>query len=790
MKNYVGIDLGRTNSVICTYDGSQTQIWKSPAMKDVTPSAIYIDRQGNEYVGQTAYDAAPRSPDNCAILFKRFMGTNIRLQLPAVNLTLTPEECSAKVLATLFGYLPEEIRNSPDTGTIVTVPTAFNQMQKSATMEAAKMAGIGKVTLIQEPVAAVMSIMHRIGKTNGIFLIYEFSRGTFDVALADSIRGRVNLLAQGGIQMCGGRDFDRSLVNNLVLPWLHENFELPDDFCTNPTFKPLLRLATWATERAKIELSARDETMINLSEIGMLDLEGNEVYLDIPLQRSIFDNLIENQVNDTITAARETLLEAGLTPNDLESIVWVGGPTHYKPLRDKVAFELGITGDTLAVNPMTAVAEGASIFAKSIDWHSEGRETRNTSEEALFGADQRQDRLFNTHGGMDLLQNPFYILNATQRDNRHKIMELAEKKSLLSDAHDWMAARTTLTNPRKRISAEVAWLSGMSPERVHDILLLLEASAGNRLSYTKTASTTPIDSLAKALVHLPYAKRSNVADEVLETLKLSQEDFTEIGEFLGIHTLTPIARTNLLAARILRLPDYSPDVVAEWILAIAQIFEAITPEEVHATLNKERRVSGFPEITESLAIETEIRNRRLYYQQVIKSALENILTAKARVRAVTTVLLGIESTTKNSENRWPILIEDTVDSYEIGVEVFLETIEKNIETQVKKIRIAADGETSDAVLVPMVDELLQIVKDWDVIAQPIQLNKNRQGLRHNASHDVANRVRQLSIFLFNEYDKLDFSQQILNVLQEVFTEIPEITERITADLETLNRIAE
>ena len=81
-------------------------------MNDVTPSAIYINRQGNQYVGQRAYNAASRSPDNCATLFKRFMGTTTPIELPAVNLTLTPEECSAEILKTLFGYLPEEMRNS------------------------------------------------------------------------------------------------------------------------------------------------------------------------------------------------------------------------------------------------------------------------------------------------------------------------------------------------------------------------------------------------------------------------------------------------------------------------------------------------------------------------------------------------------------------------------------------------------------------------------------------------------------------------------------------------------
>ena len=100
-----------------------------------------------------------------------------------------------------------------------------------------------------------------------------------------------------------------------------------------------------------------------------------------------FDALIAHQINGTITAARETLSETGLTPDHIESIIWVGGPTHYKPLRDKVAFELGIKGDTLSVNPMTAVAEGASIFAESIDWHSENKQTKATRGEMLSGAD-------------------------------------------------------------------------------------------------------------------------------------------------------------------------------------------------------------------------------------------------------------------------------------------------------------------------------------------------------------------------------------------------------------------
>lgn len=386
MKHFVGIDLGTTNSAICSYDGSDVRIWKSPEQNDVTPSVIYIDRRGNKFFGLRAYNSAPGSPDNAAMLFKRLMGTNTPIQLSAVNLIKTPEECSAEVLKVLYGYLPEEIRNDADTGMVITVPAAFNQMQKDATMQAAEMAGIGKVALMQEPVAAVMSVM-RARNTDGMFLIYDLGGGTLDIAIAESLGGRVNLLVHGGIAMCGGRDFDRILFDNIVRPWLIEKFDLPDDFSVNPTYKSLIRLAIWATEKAKIELSAREEAVISLSEIDtrVHDLSGNEIYIEITLRREDLDTLIAERVSESIDATRDTLAKAGLTPHDIERIVFVGGPTNYKPLRDKVAFELGIPGST-DVNPMTAVAEGASVYAESIDWNTENRARKTSRGQIASGS--------------------------------------------------------------------------------------------------------------------------------------------------------------------------------------------------------------------------------------------------------------------------------------------------------------------------------------------------------------------------------------------------------------------
>lgn len=385
MKNFIGIDLGTTNSAICSYDGSETRIWKSPEQNDVTPSAILIDRRGNKYLGIRAYDSAPWQQDNAALLFKRLMGTSTPVRLSAIDLVMTPEECSAEVLKVLFGYLPEEIRNDSDIGTVITVPAAFNLMQKDATMQAAQMAGIGKVALMQEPVAAVMSVM-RARNTDGMFLIYDLGGGTLDIAIGESIGGRVNLLAHGGIAWCGGREFDRVLVDNIVKPWLLEQFNLPKDFSINPQFNTLIRVAAWAAERAKIELSSKDEVVIGLDEsfVRVRDLSGNDIYFDIPLHRETLDKLIADQVTKSIEAAREALLNAALTSHDIDRIVFVGGPTNYKHLRDKVAFELGIPGST-DLNPMTAVAEGASLFAESIDWNSPNRSRKNTRGQISSG---------------------------------------------------------------------------------------------------------------------------------------------------------------------------------------------------------------------------------------------------------------------------------------------------------------------------------------------------------------------------------------------------------------------
>ena len=379
MKRYVGIDLGTTNSVICTFDGKETQVWKSPEMNDVTPSVIYVDKRGNRFYGRRAYDMAPLNEKNAAALFKRYLGTNKTFTLQGQE--MTPEECSAEILKVLFGYLPPEISADPETATVITVPAAFNQMKKDATLEAARIAGIERVSLMQEPVAAVMSVM-KAAPGERKFLIYDLGGGTFDVSVAESVGNRVNLLAQGGREMCGGRDWDRMIFQQVALPWIREHFRLPENWQNDPAWRTLSRLALYACEQAKIELSSLEQTEIRMDEIRVnsVDLDGNEIYLDIPLNRDQVNCIIAETIQDTVDVTRQTLDKIGLNVRDISQIIFIGGPTKYPPLREHVSEALSLRCDTL-VDQMTAVAEGASIFAESIDWGDVRHQRKKTRDE-------------------------------------------------------------------------------------------------------------------------------------------------------------------------------------------------------------------------------------------------------------------------------------------------------------------------------------------------------------------------------------------------------------------------
>ncbi len=150
----------------------------------------------------------------------------------------------------------------------------------------------------------------------------------------------------------------------------------------------------------------------------------------------------------------------------------------------------------------------------------------------------------------------------------------------------------------------------------------------------------------------------------------------------------------------------------------------------------------------------------------------------------------VDTATDAGEEQGPVLIADLVDLYEIEAQGFLDKEEENITILVEKIRANVDAKRPDSLLVPTVNQLIQVVKNWDTVAQPIQVSTMGRGISHDASHRIGNMVRSLAIYIFNEHGKLELSQKITGLLQEVFAEVVEVAERVEEDADALENIAE
>ncbi len=365
---YIGIDLGTSNSVIAGIVDGEARVFRPADGGEVLPSVIYVDKRGHRLYGRRAYDQALIAPDNVAAGFKRLMGSSTPIEIKGAGVTLTPEECSAEIIRQLLGQATTETGIDEFTGAIITIPAAFNQMQSEATLRAAKLAGLERVDLLQEPVAAALAAMSG-AKRSGQFLIYDLGGGTFDVALAQAINGEVSIVAQQGINMLGGRDFDRIIVNEIVRPWLLANFDLPDNFQRDPQYRRLIRIAQLAAEKAKIDLSTKDEAAIFASDddVRMTDQNETEIFLNAPFTRAAFEDLIREPVQQTIALIRSMMDENNYKHDDIDRIVFIGGPSRTPLIRQMVSDELGIAAD-LKTDPMTAVALGAAYYCESRRW--------------------------------------------------------------------------------------------------------------------------------------------------------------------------------------------------------------------------------------------------------------------------------------------------------------------------------------------------------------------------------------------------------------------------------------
>ncbi len=378
-----GIDLGTTNSAIALAKGTTTEIIKNNFDADTTPSAIYINRTGNLWVGQSARSklADERASHDIHLEFKRRMGTAHEHLFKSSGRKLRPEELSAEVLKSLRADVAQK-KGEDITSAVLTVPAAFGLHQCDATRRAAALAGFTTAPLLQEPIAAALAYGFQKHDTRAYWLVFDFGGGTFDAALVRSDHGTMSVVNHDGDNFLGGTDIDWAIVEQLLVPRIQSEFKVPDFSRGREVHRhDLLRLKA-AAEIAKIDLSRQMSTYL---ELDLFSLGGEPQVLEMELTRSDLAIIAEPSVLQAVAIARRVMASQGLDSSAIEKLVFVGGPTLAPYFRDLVAAELGIPYD-LGVDPLTVVARGASIFASAQQIKSSAA-TRSAAPPGTFDLD-------------------------------------------------------------------------------------------------------------------------------------------------------------------------------------------------------------------------------------------------------------------------------------------------------------------------------------------------------------------------------------------------------------------
>lgn len=361
---YVGIDLGTTNSAAAVFDGETLSSVRNTEGGVLTPSVVRIDRRGNGVVGAKARRFLETDPDNTHAEFKRLMGTEQRFEFRAAGLSRSAPELSGLVLQALRNDIQAQLGVAPQRA-VVSVPALFELPQTSATSEAARLAGFEQIEMIQEPVASALASGWRNDRETGAWLVYDLGGGTFDASLLESQEGLLRVVGHDGDNFLGGRDFDARIVDHLIAELARSGGHQLDR--KNPAHASVLRRLRLLAEEAKIELTRSPRaSMISAN----LELEGETFELDLELERSVLERLIEPLIGRTLRICQRLLASKGMDAGALSRIVLVGGPTAMPVVRRRIAETLGVP-IAPDVDPMTVVAHGAALFAAAA--HLDGR---------------------------------------------------------------------------------------------------------------------------------------------------------------------------------------------------------------------------------------------------------------------------------------------------------------------------------------------------------------------------------------------------------------------------------
>ena len=352
MGKIIGIDLGTTNSCVAVLEGGEPTVIANAEGNRTTPSIVAFTKEGERLVGQVAKRQAVVNSERTIMSIKREMGTNYTVDIDGKK--YSPQEISAMILSNLKAdaeaYLGEKV-----TQAVITVPAYFSDSQRQATKDAGKIAGLEVLRIINEPTAAALAYGLDKGENkNQKVLIYDLGGGTFDVSILEIGDGVFEVLSTNGNTRLGGDDFDNKIIEYLVNEFKKSNgIDLSTD-------KMAMQRLKEAAEKAKIELSSTMKTNINLPFITA-DATGPK-HLDIDLTRQKFDALTENLVKATMEPTNKALQDAGLTVNDINRVILVGGSTRIPAVCEAVKNLIG-KEPYKGINPDECVAIGAAIQA-------------------------------------------------------------------------------------------------------------------------------------------------------------------------------------------------------------------------------------------------------------------------------------------------------------------------------------------------------------------------------------------------------------------------------------------
>ncbi len=351
MSNKIlGIDLGTTNSAMAIMEGGEPTIIPNAEGGRTTPSVVAIKEDGERLVGELAKRQAVKNPGRTVSSIKRKMGSDHKVTIDGRE--YTPEEISGMILQKLKRDAEAYLGTKLDRA-VITVPAYFNEPQREATKAAGEIAGFKVERVFNEPTASAMAYKMDQDRAETI-LVYDLGGGTFDVSILEVGDGVYEVLATSGNTMLGGDDWTKRIVD-----WCVEEFRKQEgiDLTKNPE---ALQRVYEASERAKMELSSRGTTEINLPYITAD--ESGPKHLDLELTKGRFQNMTKDLVEETMGPLKTALKDANLSTKDIDEVILVGGSTRLPAVRDMVKEYFG-KEPHMKINPDECVAVGSAIQA-------------------------------------------------------------------------------------------------------------------------------------------------------------------------------------------------------------------------------------------------------------------------------------------------------------------------------------------------------------------------------------------------------------------------------------------